>query len=179
VLLPLSSYIDAANKIRKGADAVYPFTLGNFSLKTVYLDKDARNMFLKNFDIDFLDIFFSGFKSINHFGHASFGFCTFYNRKSYISGFMENENFLSWGPEDQEIAYRFEKLDFTIERVNNFIYHLEHDRTKDSGRDNPFFEKNNEIYDNIMSMNKNELQEYYQNQKYYVDRMKKHENRSN
>lgn len=172
VILPNSSYLLAAEMIRSGYDAVYPFINGYFSCKKVHLDKNSEYEFLKSFDIDILERCSEIFSMSNNNGYAHFGFCTFYNKASYINGFMENEDFCSYGPEDQEIYHRFVKLGMSVGRVDNFVYHIEHDRTNFSPENSEAYLRNMELYDRIMSMSESELVSYYSSNEYYLGRMR-------
>lgn len=55
----------------------------------------------------------------------------------------ENENFISWGPEDVERHNRILKLGLRLGRINGPIFHMEHERGKDSSEKNPYFDANN------------------------------------
>ena len=45
---------------------------------------------------------------------------------------MENENFKAYAPEDKERFYRFNTLGYSVGRINNYVYHLEHARGENS-----------------------------------------------
>ena len=79
---------------------------------------------------------------------------------------MENENFKSWGPEDQEKHYRFPKLGYNVGRFNSFVYHLEHSRGKDSETINPYFKDNMDLFSKLETFTEEELKTYYNNQTY-------------
>ncbi|PWC31140.1 tetratricopeptide repeat protein [Azospirillum sp. TSO35-2] len=66
----------------------------------------------------------------------------FFNRERLLAAGGYNENFLSWGFEDDEIAERFRRLGLSVERVPGPLYHLEHARPANSSEQNPFFEAN-------------------------------------
>jgi hypothetical protein len=63
--------------------------------------------------------------------------------ESYRSIGGENENFRSWGPEDMERHNRILKLGLRLGRINGPIFHMEHERGKDSCEKNPYFRANN------------------------------------
>lgn len=168
VLLPVDVYVDVVNHLKlKKSDFVYPFILGEGQKKLHYSkwyedrNKDllywSMIRFLETFNIKFLDdedTFIS--ESLSSYGH-----CFFARTQSYKSAFGENEDFISYGPEDVERFHRFEKLGFKVDWWSNHVYHLEHFRTNDSCKDNPFFEKNNQLYKNLINMDKQELIDYY------------------
>ena len=84
----------------------------------------------------------------------------FFNKKSFISAGMENENYISYGPEDWERPIRFQTLGFKIERLDGNLYHINHWNGKNSSEDNPYYHHNNQEFEKIKKMNKQELQEY-------------------
>ena len=84
---------------------------------------------------------------------------------------MENENFVAYAPEDVERYYRFTKLGYKVERIDDWIYHLEHKRTPNSWINNPYMSQNNNEWEKIKCMNKDELYSYIKNQKYYLSRL--------
>jgi len=171
IILPYSSYLKAAEMIRGEYDSVYPFIHGHYSSKKVHLNKGSEKEFSSTLDIKVLDRQAEPFGANNNYGFAHFGFCTFYKKSSYINGFMENEEFYSGGPEDQEIHHRFVKLGMNVGRVENFVYHLEHQRGNFSLENNVFYYKNIELYDRLMAMNPLELREYYSSRPYYRKRI--------
>jgi REP element-mobilizing transposase RayT len=79
---------------------------------------------------------------------------------------MENENFVSWGPEDSERMHRFQKLGYKVEWLKNHIWHLEHPRSENSTDTNPHFWKNNDLYRHLILLPEDRLREYYKNQEY-------------
>ena len=86
---------------------------------------------------------------------------------------MENENFKAYAPEDKERFYRFSTLGYSIGRINNYVYHLEHARGENSWFTNPHMAHNNEVWACLSSMCKQELEEYYSNQDYLKNIMDK------
>jgi hypothetical protein len=79
---------------------------------------------------------------------------------------MENENFRAYAPEDKERFYRFNTLGYNIGRVNDYVYHLEHSRGENSWFNNPHMLHNNELWNYLSNMSKQELKEYYSKQEY-------------
>lgn len=55
---------------------------------------------------------------------------------------MENEAFVSYGPEDQEREARFRKLGFVSCRAQGLLYHLTHPRGVNSDDGHPFSASN-------------------------------------
>jgi hypothetical protein len=64
----------------------------------------------------------------------------------------ENQNFISWGPEDIERHERLMELGFKVGRIPGAIFHMGHPRGKDSSEENPFFEANNQEFKRIMGL---------------------------
>lgn len=141
----------AVEKIRSGADMVYPYD-GNFVKVTrrpymLILDKSndlAQAVAGKSFVSD----------------PGSFGGAIFFKKTSYFEGGGENENFISWGPEDHERYVRFTKLGYKVERIKGSIYHLEHYRGTNSSYRTPFKAKNKREYEHIASLSAEDLKEY-------------------
>lgn len=88
------------------------------------------------------------------------GGCLFMHRQKFINGGMENENMISYGPEDRERATRLHKLGYRVIRIPGPIYHMDHSRTTNSNHLHPYFHKNEEEFHKIMRITKEELQQY-------------------
>ena len=164
VILPIESYVNAYESILNNqSDVVYPFGNGMYQ-KQVYATDDLVNEFLNNgFDFSVLEN-----KSNTH--TSDFGWVQFFNRKVYIEGGMENENFRGSSPEDKERYFRFTTLGYKVNRINNWIYHLEHSRGQNSWpnsiQGNPYMQNNFSVWEKIQTMDKDKLFEYYNNQEY-------------
>ena len=94
-------------------------------------------------------------------GFAGNGFIVCVDTKTYKEIGGENELFKAYGPEDNERYYRFEKLGYVKGEIKNNVYHLEHYRTPNSSHNNPYFKDNNNLFEKIKRMSKEELIEYY------------------
>jgi len=155
VILPKKSYLDAENIIvNNEADVVYPFFEGK--AQVCIPTSFNRGEFEKDFSLekihDSLDLEMNG---------SLYGHCVFFNTKEYKKIGGENEHFISYGPEDYERVIRALKLGLRISRFGNkFVYHFEHSRGKDSGKDNPFYELNCEEIKKIEDMSKEEIIKY-------------------
>jgi len=164
VILPIESYVNAYESILNNqSDVVYPFGNGMYQ-KQVHATDDLVNEFLNNgFDFSVLES-----KSNTH--TSDFGWVQFFNRKVYIEGGMENENFRGSSPEDKERYFRFTTLGYKVNRINNWIYHLEHSRGQNSWpnsiQGNPYMQNNFSVWEKIQTMDKDKLFEYYTNQEY-------------
>ena len=165
ILLPIESYVSAYNMILSGDyDLVYPYGDGLYQ-KQIFADDQIVSDFLNNdFDFKILEN-----KSKDY--DAKYGFCQFFNRRVYIDGGMENENFVAYAPEDVERFHRFKKLGYNIGRIDSTVYHLEHSRTQNSWFNNPFMKTNNDEWDKIQKMSSDILKDYITNQPYYKRRI--------
>ena len=85
---------------------------------------------------------------------------------------MMNENFLSWGCEDDEFYFRMSTLGNRIARVNDYVYHLEHSRTHNSWFSNPNFNQNYHLWNTIKTFDRQQLMDYYKDQSYLKTRRK-------
>ena len=72
----------------------------------------------------------------------SVGGCFIFNRETFTTFGMENENFKSWGFEDDERVLRAYRLGVRVKRLPGVIYHVFHHRGPDSRPDNPFIQSN-------------------------------------
>jgi predicted glycosyltransferase involved in capsule biosynthesis len=164
VLLKTSTYLKAYDMIvNDGYDLVYPYGMGNYQ-KQIFADDELVSQFLSN------DFDFSILESKHNIYMAEYGHCQFFNRKRYIQGGMENENFRGSSPEDKERFYRFTTLGYHVGRIGDFIYHLEHSRGSNSWpnsvQGNPHMQSNFELWESIQKMSNEELKKYYKYQKY-------------
>lgn len=162
-ILPLSSYHQAYDAINNDhADVVYPYGCGIYQWKAEY-DFQIYDEFINTLDISTLD----KRKSLSN---STIGWTQFINRQVYIDSFMMNENFISWGCEDDEFYYRMSVLGNRIARIDNYVYHLEHSRTNNSWFSNPNFNNNYQLWNQIKTFDKNQLIQYYENLDYLKKR---------
>ena len=175
VLLPTDSFLESMDKIlTQSFDFVYPYPYGYACKELKYSqcwEKENIDIshlrifdFIKTFD---LEVFNGDPRCATDI--SLYGWCIFANTDSYKKAYGENENFISYGPEDKERAYRFEKLGYKVARGHRPIYHLEHVRTKDSYLTNPYFSQNHQLFEYIKSLSKEDLVSYYK-QHSYLDR---------
>jgi len=172
VLLPLASYEKAYRLILdRKADLVYPYAKGKFQ-RQVFAENSLIQTFLDS------GMSLAIFRGYTQKFDAQYGFCQFFLRDSYIEGGMENENFVSYAPEDFERHFRFKTLGYNIKRIKNIIYHIEHSRTDNSSRSNPNMASNEAEWEKIQKFNRKELWQYISDQKYYKQRMNQLKNSS-
>ena len=159
VILPLETYSTAQEMCMDEYDLVYPYGQGMWQKQVFATDETVSNFLSNNSDFTFLNM-------DSNMHDAQWGHVQFFKRSSYIEAGMENENFRSWGPEDKERYYRFERLGYNIGRVNNHVYHLEHSRGQDSDYANPYHRDNVNLLNYLNRLTKQELRSYYNSQKY-------------
>ena len=164
IILPLESYINATNMISKGwvhPDAkggkpvkiVYPYGYGDYQWQCHVGDKEVTNFINSGFNFEYFN------------GHmrqwdAKYGFCQFFCTETYKKLGGENENFVAYGYEDDERYFRFNLLS-SVARLNEYVFHLEHGRTKNSWFNNPYCEDNKKLWENLKVKGKESLLKYY------------------
>ena len=164
VILHPQNFLECQNSIITGeSDVIYPYRKG-----------DGQIQIMPNFD---LWSFISSGYDMNHLSPSETcrialsecGHCIFFNTDIYRKNGAENENFISYGPEDKERMHRFQKLNYKVNWSNNFyVYHFEHYRGSDSSYENPRFYQNWEEFKKIKGMSEDDLREYYSNIHYSV-----------
>ena len=97
---------------------------------------------------------------------AKYGQSIIYRTESYKKVFGENEEFISWGPEDVERYVRSYRFKMKIARITTHIFHLEHPRGNESSASNSKFVHNEELWQRIQNLKAEELINYYQNLDY-------------
>ena len=158
-LLPISAYHQAYGAINDGqVDVVYPYGCGIYQWRSEYPNQVYEN-FVNTLDVSVLDK-----RKVLH--NSTIGWTQFVNRQKYIDSYMMNENFISWGCEDSEFYYRMSLLGNRIARIDGYIYHLEHDRTHNSWFSNPNFPNNNNLWNHIKTLDRDQLIQYYESQEY-------------
>ena len=165
VVFPVSSYVSAYNMIlNEGYDLVYPYGQGHYQ-KKITVDDQLINTFVG----DFTEAPFANHPKFEQ-STSDYGWAQFFNRQSYIDGGMENENFISYGYEDNERPERFTRLGYKVGRVDGTIYHMEHARTQNSWFTNPHIQNNKNLYEQLKGMTDEELKNYYQTVDYVIRR---------
>ena len=159
VLLPLDSYHEAYQSILHHThDVIYPYGQGMYQYQVRATDEVVSDFLqTKNYEI---------LNRHSNLHTSDFGWVQFFNRQVYIDGGMENENFKAYAPEDKERFYRFTTLDYNVGRINDFVYHLEHERGDNSWFSNPHMLSNMQEWEKIQDMNKEKLLDYYSKQEY-------------
>ena len=186
IVLPIDSYVKAKEMLDSDEyDVVYPYKFGEYSERKVFPqtvvedENDLENFFnipfvkkfITNFDPKVLDEYYGYAQNVNGIGWAEYGMVQFFKTEVYKKGYLENENFIAYAPEDVERHHRWKLLGYNIGRVDNHAYHLEHKRTENSWFNNPFMQKNNQLWEYLKSLSKEEVIEYYKNQEYVKEKL--------
>jgi len=186
IILPVSSYLEAVEKL-KTCDVVYPYRFGERGERKVRLDTQFDNKpaidnfeqhpeikaYLESgYDENALEGKYFYYPHQQGEGWAEYGMVQFFNKQVYLDGYLENENFIAYAPEDVERHHRWSVLGYDIQRVDNYAYHFEHKRTPNSWFNNPFMQKNNQLWEYLKNLSKEQVIEYYENQEYVKEKMK-------
>ena len=173
IILPLETYINATNMISKGwvhpdaegskpVKVIYPYGYGNYQWQCHVGDNEVTNFINSGFNFEYFN------------GHmrqwdAKYGFCQFFDTEEYKKLGGENENFVAYGYEDDERHFRFNLLS-SVGRIHEYVYHLEHGRTKNSWFNNPYCEDNKKLWEILKVKGKESLTKYYQEIDYIKER---------
>lgn len=147
VVAPVSQIISSVERLRGGADFVYPYD-GRF-YQVGYSDSLEA-------DINFAGTNFN----CSLFKEESVGGAIGFKKESFAKAGMENENFQRYGFEDNERFVRFNKLGFKVERETGPLFHIEHFRGNNSNLKNPHYIINRSEYNRVSAMTKKELESY-------------------
>jgi len=150
VVFKPQQYVEARDAIKSGDyDVCYPYG-GNFlNIRKYYFS------FVKENNLDGIDLDQCEMANPNSLGGA-----LFFNKEKYMEAGLENENFISWGFEDNERVGRLSTLDYRLSRVSGVLYHLEHKRTLNCTPEQPKYDNNMIEYGKIIKMSKEELIKY-------------------
>lgn len=145
VILDPLNFLECQNEILEGRyKVIYPYENGNGQIM-ILGSFDYNGFKESNYSMDFLN---SSPERIEHISEC--GHCIFFDTSEYRKWGGENENFISYGPEDKERMYRFQRLtNNVVWKPNKKVYHLEHHRGNDSSILNPHFNNNWEVYNNL------------------------------
>lgn len=178
VFLPPQSYITCRDRIVKGEiDVYYPYTFGASQYQV--LSSVDRTQF--NLDFSPQSIL-SNLSNHSQGGirryYSEYGHCIFFNTEVYREFGGENEEFISYGPEDKERGIRFKAFTDKVEWLDDVVFHFEHHRGNDSSLANPYTQPNNMLLGKIQSLVKDGgLVEYYWDRPYYKEYKKIGRNR--
>lgn len=153
VIIPPFQILETINKLRAGADMVYPYEWAFARMPRAWYSglRDQKDIGIVG------DTKFSGMESS---AAVSLGGAVAFKKSSFVEGGMENENFISYGAEDVERKVRFERLGYKIERTLGVLYHINHFVGKNSSPKHSDFANNNAEFDKVNAMSADELRLY-------------------
>ncbi|MEI7810474.1 MAG: galactosyltransferase-related protein [bacterium] len=146
---PLHIFYSVLLLRKNKADVVYPYN-GD----VVDADKKQKEKIFSKMNI------FLHNKKYHYDRSRCFGGVCIANKDTFIDIGMENENFISWGVEDEERNIRFEKFSYRINRTPSVLIHLYHTRTINSTNNHSNYKSNSTEYEKINLMNREELKQY-------------------
>ena len=126
VIVPVEQISQSVKFLRsKEVDFVCPF-------RDKFLDtsKILRDLYIQSRNLEILEMHQGKMKSLYHPKPVGGAFLA--NRKAYIDAGMENEYFYGWGREDGERVNRWKILGYRHIHIDGPIYHLTHERGKNS-----------------------------------------------
>lgn len=88
------------------------------------------------------------------------GGCFFMKKDKFMEAGLENEAFISWGPEDVERLHRVQVLGYKVGALPGPIFHMDHTRTPHSTHEHDKFKKNEAEFNKIKSMSAMQLRHY-------------------
>lgn len=149
VVFPKQQYILAIKKIKKGHAMCFPYG-GPFMNVPKDLFNHVVNKEFHKIQEDDMELCHPN----------SLGGAFFFNKDIYMSIGLENENFKSWGYEDNERVMRMRKFGHSVERIGGFLYHLDHERNVDSVPENPYYKSNIAEFNKVSMMSPEQLATY-------------------
>jgi hypothetical protein len=153
IVSPLQLFL-TVDKIRKGADCCYPYEWVFARIPR----KPWFKMLEKQIDIGIVgDTKFNG---MNNNDAVSVGGAVLFNRSRFFEGGAENENFVSFGPEDAERWFRFNALGYKVERTLGPIYHINHFVGPNSSNRHVHVQQNRSEWNKIQGFTKDTLINY-------------------
>lgn len=153
IILTIQQYIDAANSIRTNSLDLCTA----FSSITYNLYKQYHQRIIDEHTIDWIT---EQMVFAPHRHAVAQGGVVFWNKQKFIECGMENENFISWGPEDVCRVVRATKLGYKWGRVNGPLIHLEHARLLNSDGGHKFIQHNDAEFEKIKNMSPEQLKNY-------------------
>jgi len=157
VIIPIESFIESYRLLLEDiCDFVYPYGSGRYCIQI------PKSFDKTDFELDY------NINKINKTNktYSNVGFCYFAKTRVYRQCGGENENFISYTPEDVERYERFKKLGKRVERLNTDVYHFDHLRTELSSEANPYHTNGVNLLNYLRTLDKEQLSLYYKNESY-------------
>ena len=155
VFIPPWQLYETVQKLKQGNPIVYPYD-GTF----YWCGRDALGKITRNNDLGDLAGMTFRTAGATIFNSASYGGAVGYNVSAFFAVGGENENFISYGAEDQERWCRFTLMSLNPIRVSGPLYHIDHWRGADSCESHPHAARNRDEWHKIKLMTKGTMQNY-------------------
>ena len=151
ILFSINQYLASEKYITSSTvDAIYPYD-GRF----LHVPEELTSKILESMSIDTIDI-----NKCKCVSTVSFGGSLFFNLEMYKKCGLDNENFISWGSEDQERKIRITKLGYKLARVQGPLYHFYHPPTPFANFNNDHYQHNQQELMRIYNTPKEALEEW-------------------
>lgn len=152
VLLKDAQYVAAVNLLRENhADMVYPYNGRFMDILGPVLDKAINHLSVEHVQE----------QEGNLLHPMSLGGAVIWNKEKFLESGLENENFISWGWEDNERITRAQKLGYRVARVDGCLFHMHHPPSQNSANaSHPQYFKNEQEFHKVYRMSKQELRNY-------------------
>lgn len=155
VIVPPFQISAMIRALRDGADVVYPYD-GTFAGVPRKYWQAVRN------DLNLSALVGQHWRGFGLAHFKSVGGALGYNKEKFLKAGGENENFVSYAPEDQERYWRFHLLGMDVRRIDGPLYHLDHYRGPDSTMNNPDSRASHKYWDSIKHFDRNQIIEHLQ-----------------
>lgn len=189
MLIPINTMQEVVKMIEQKTDLIFAYKKGTF-LTGVPNNSEDMNHIIRTLDNSFVESIIKKFNRVDNKGGLALyqkmglgtiwtaGGVQFFNTQSYKNGYGENEQFLDWGPEDQERLFRFAMLGYNIkwlphESSANGVLHLDHENSQAVSKHNQYNRKNHNLWRHITGVytTKQKLINYM-NSLSYITRLK-------
>jgi FkbM family methyltransferase len=171
IILPPYQIYEMVKRLRAGDEFVFPYDGTFVRVGNGIYDRDDSyvNMIKQSWDVGILRglVFYGMQKDAKESMGGVFG----YKKDIYFKYGGENENYVSYAPEDADRAHRF-KMFAKYSRVPGSIYHINHFCGVDSSSCNPHFKTSLKEWDKVSKMDKDELLSYIKTWKWNYDNIK-------
>lgn len=154
VIVPLWQLNTAIEQVNEGYDFVLPYT------KFMNIPRKKFLPILQKSDWQFSELPLTGYPGLTALDIEHVGGCVVYAKKTFWDCGGENENFISYGPEDAERLYRFKTLRKRVARIEGVLYHIEHYRGSNSSVHHSDFKANQLEYHRVRNMDYEQLSKY-------------------
>lgn len=159
IVLPKQSYEIAEQLILTNqADVIYPYGYNRADQRRIFPNTKGVDKFYKTLNINDLEL------DERSPWPSKYGHVQFFNTHVYRVGFMENEHYKHWSPEDEERAIRFQKLGYRVIWIDSLVYHQEHPPSNQPQPSN--LAEIYKLHNYLMTGHKESIEDYYKKQEY-------------